>query len=203
MPLYHGTGKEEANNDVLNFNNHKLKIEIPNISKFNYLSKIKKLPGSLGYGYYTFEDDKEIAYSFSEKKKYPEPTVVKIQINKDFDDDHVLDFKEEYKKKLFLQFAKSTKQNEIGKIILKKFEDTHRNVRISAKQDVFAGIMTELFIKYMYKEEGKVIQIVRKDTETFLPPFDNSKYRLGIPNGTEVCIRDVNCIKTVDIISLS
>ena len=202
MTLYHGTNKKDGNEDVVKFKNKELEIKIPNVLRLNYSSKKCKLPGSLGYGYYTFENDKEMAYYFS-KKKFSEPTVLEVQVDKDFKDDHGLDFKDEKDRDLFWRFIRMAGQDVIGKNILRKLERMHSLEGISAKQDVFAGIMTELFIRYATEKNGKVIQMVRKDTETFLPPYDNPKYRFGLPNGTEVCIRDANCIKAIDIISLS
>lgn len=194
--LYHGTSDKNAKNDCLNFKNHLFKINILNITNTFNNKRRQKLPGSLGYGYYTFEDDYELALKFA-KKKYSTPRVIEIELATDIDDDSVLDFLNHLKREKFLKFVDYVEYDQLAKKLMNAFNKTHKY--ISDKQDVYAGIMTELFIQYLKSEYHQVIKVVRKETETFLDPRNNYKYRLGLPNGIEVCIRNPKCIGTMDI----
>lgn len=194
MSLYHGTSESLGRKDIENYNSKKFVISIYDISRNKRYSK---LPGSLGYGYYTFENDRDLAYQFGKKKYHEKTMVLEIELDSKIEDDNILDLNDSKKKDLFLTFAKCGEQSETAKKLFEKMKKQHKY--ISLKQNVFAGIMTELFVRYMKEKNELNIRVVRKDTETYLPPFDKEDYCLGIYNGTEVCIRDGNCIANMDM----
>lgn len=106
--LYHGTNKFLANKNIKKFENKTFKIVVPDIQ----VAPVHpfKLPGSLGYGYYTFKDDFELARKFSEKKYgLTKSAILRIDVDKEFSDDHVLDLRDPDKQKLFLEFAHNAK----------------------------------------------------------------------------------------------
>lgn len=202
MRLYHGTCKERAEEDVYNFKRKAFKISLYDLSDPNFKIELKKrkyskLPGSLGYGYYTFEENKNLALEFSKKKYKNENQIIKIELNSDLE---ILDLTDEETQKIFIEFARNKEISKLAKVKYELMANMRNKTsgRISLKQDSFAGIITELFIKYYAQHTSRNIQIVRKSTETFYSPFDSIKYRLGIPNGIEVCIRDEKCIKSIE-----
>lgn len=115
-----------------------------------------------------------------------------LQVNVDIENpDNILDFTNPNHQEQFRRFSQNARN-------VQKASDIFNAIPggSNGKIDLFAGIMTELFIVYLRKN-GIYIRFVKKQTETFLPPFKNSYQRLGIPNGTEFTIRYPEDIKSI------
>ncbi|MDE6946933.1 MAG: hypothetical protein K2P14_07115 [Anaeroplasmataceae bacterium] len=180
--LYHGTDRKNAKNIIeKGFN-----TTVPAIQEILYQSDNKgrriKIPGSLGYGVYTFQDSYSMAKSFS-KKFSKDVCVLKIEIS-DEANNNILDLTKDRVKEEFSHFARiaeSVKNADQLYSVFKKYG--------SAKMDLYAGIMTELYILFLTTKKKRKIRCVRKRTETLLPPLCRVHQRLCIDNGTEFTIR--------------
>lgn len=193
MKYYHGTTRINAEK-ILQNGFRESNFIIFNIVRNSKIKRIK-VPGSLGYGTYVFIDDSELALQFG-RKFSNDPVVLEVAIDL-HDEDNILDLTNSKIYKQFQKFASIAQQAESASSIFKEFYK-QKAIRGTA-QDVYAGIMTELFILYLRNEKNIDIRFVKKDTETLLPPNDKGYQRLGLPNGTELTIRyprqDVKNIK--------
>lgn len=189
MRLYHGTTTSNAQRILKSGKFYSNLHVIESILYEGQRSRFKA-PGSLGYGTYTFMDDPDIALNFIHKFD-ADVRVLQIGVNIENPDD-VLDFTNPKHQEQFRIFSQNTWN-------VQKANDIFHAIPGSAngKVDLFAGIMTELFIAYLRKN-GICTRFVKKQTETFLPPFNNSYQRLGIPNGTEFTIRYPEDIKSIE-----
>lgn len=180
LRLYHGTVASNAQNILKSgrfFNN----LQIIESVLYGGQRKKIKVPGSLGYGIYTFVDDPSMALNFI--KKFNDDVQV-LQIEVDVKDTNsILDFTNVKHQEQFRKFSQNAQNVEKANRIFKAMPN-----KSNGKVDLFAGIMTELFIVYL-RNCGICIRFVKKQTETFLPPFENFYQRLGIPNSTEFTIR--------------
>lgn len=190
LRLYHGTTVSNAQKILKSGKFHSNLHTIESIL-YNGQRKRFSVPGSLGYGTYTFVDDPNIALHFISKFGVDNQV---LQVDVDIKNHNsILDFTNPLHQEQFRRFSQISqnvsKANDIFRVMPGKSD---------GKVDLFAGIMTELFIGYLRKN-GIYIRFVKKQTETFLPPLTNSYQRLGVPNGTEFTIRypdkDVKSIK--------
>lgn len=188
MRLYHGTTTSNAQK-ILESGKFHSNLHI--IESILYEGQRRKLeiPGSLGYGTYTFMNDPMMALHFI--RKFDTDGQV-LQVNVDIENaDNILDFTNPNHRKQFRIFSQNSQNAKKANDIFKAMPN-----RANGKIDLFAGIMTELFIGYL-RRNGICIRFVKKQTETFLPPFNNSYQRLGIPNGTEFTIRYPKDVKSI------
>lgn len=188
MRLYHGTTTSNAQK-ILKAG--KFHSDLHGIESILYEGQRKKfkIPGSLGYGIYTFVDNPSMALRFINKFDMDNQV---LQVNVDIENPvNILDFTNPNHQEQFRMFSQNLRN-------VQKANDIFNAIpgKSNGKIDLFAGIMTELFIVYLRKN-GIYIRFVKKQTETFLPPFKNSYQRLGIPNGTEFTIRYPEDIKSI------
>lgn len=186
--LYHGT---TARNAQL-INKESFSISIPNLVNLNYTNRKTKMkePGSLGYGLYTFLDNRDLAFKFANKFTDSPAVVYEIKVN--IDEDSLLDLTCEKDQHFFREFIEEAHNCNQAKQIHKKISSK------TEKVDVFAGIATELFINYA-RTKGTIYKGVKKATETFVEPLEPPRFRLGIPNGIEFAIRDKKIIKHYEV----
>ncbi len=141
-----------------------------------------KLPGSLGYGFYTFIKTKQVTKDFI-SRQVSEYKIIKVCSK--FEDDQVLDFNSQETREQFHAFrTEFLKRSE--KII--EIFGNHTN---NYKQHVMDGLVIENFIEALSKNKNKVTKAVV--AWTFTPCDDKSeniKFVSFIPNGLELCIRD-------------
>lgn len=177
---YHGTNATSAE-DIIDRNFKRLPLISQELRKpSNY-----KLPGSLGYGLYTFNSDPELAEEFS-KRFNDDVKVVKIKLDVDEEEIFDLDLLEQMKKlrKYYRDSAKRVERNINGKKINDK------------KQNIFDGILLEnLFCQIRTLKEVKAVKMA---THTFLDTDGSSAYTSRVHNGQEICIRDYTIIKTIE-----
>lgn len=150
----------------------------------------KKLPGSLGYGFYTFKDGlsnpKELAYEFSNKFN---DQVVVLKIISSISENTILDLnnsdsKNEYR----LFYNKSVKS---AKSICRT-----KGIKINnRKQHVFDGVVLELYINYLKRKKHITVNGIVHDTVTAIKNEGFS----DIENSREFCIRDNAIIKDIII----
>lgn len=158
----------------------------PLISQELRKSRNYKLPGSLGYGLYTFNSDPELAEEFSKRFNDDDVKVVKIKIDVDEEEIFDLDLLEQMKKlrKFYRESVKRVERNINGKKINDK------------KQNIFDGILLEdLFFKIRTHKDVKAVKMA---THTFLDTDDSPAYTSRVHNGQEICIRDYTIIKTIE-----
>lgn len=188
MRLYHGTTATNARK-ILEFGKFNSNLQSIDSILYNGRRGRTKIPGSLGYGVYTFLDDPLLAKRFISKFSND---IMVIRVDVDVKNkDSILDFTNFNHQKQFRKFSENTHNVEKASNIFKAIPN-----KSNSKKDLFAGIMTELFIVFLRKK-GVYIRFVKKQTETFLPPLDSSYQRLGIPNGTEFTIRYPEDIRAV------
>ena len=188
MRLYHGTTTSNAQKIL---KSGKFHSNLHVIESILYEGERKKfeIPGSLGYGTYTFVDDPSMALRFINKFDMDNQV---LQVDVDIENpDSILDFTNPDHRKQFRIFSQNSRNVQKANNIFNAIPGGS-----NGKIDLFAGIMTEMFIVYLRKN-GICIRFVKKQTETFLPPFNNSYQRLGIPNGTEFTIRYPEDIKSI------
>lgn len=193
MEYYHGTANINAQN-IIKSQRFRSDLQIIDSILWEGNRRKIKIPGSLGYGTYTFVNDPQLALMFA-KKENKNPVVLQVFI-KTVDDDNLLDLTEADSQKQFQKFAgylrNSQKAQEIFKAFIKRSKKSNvdsRNIEDdNSPRDVYAGIMTELFIAFL-KKKGCRVKYVKKRTETLLPPNGYGYQRLGLPNGTEFTIR--------------
>lgn len=186
MEYYHGTANINAQKIIKTQHFNSTLFIINSILWEGRRQKVK-VPGSLGYGVYTFIDDPKQALMFA-KKENKEPVVLQVFL-KTVDEKNILDLTEKNTIKKFQKFASYAKRVEDAKKIFKAFKANKKI--IGSSQDVYAGIMTELFIAFL-KRNDCYIKYVKKRTETLLPPNGSGYQRLGLFNGTEFTIRYPN-----------
>lgn len=183
---YHGT--DQSNESKIIKNPDIPKIIIAQEVMRNKKRKIK--PGSLGYGFYVFEKDKELAETFA-KRFCENPKVLEVKI--DLEDDKVLDFDDIDDREAFHQFRKNYMRT--AKILYEKLDADRFNI----KQHVFDGIVVEGLIN-SFERQGNEVNAVTLSTYT--PTTNNEKMEefSFIPNGTEYCIKKNKIIKEINAI---
>lgn len=183
MRYYHGTANINAYKIIKNQHFKNPSYNVDAILWEGTRQKIK-VPGSLGYGIYTFIDNPNLALEFA-RKENEEPVVLEVSL-KNINKTNLLDLTKKEHINQFQKFASYGKKAEKAQEIFNAFKDQHKIIGTS--QDVYAGIMTELFIAFLKKEKF-IVRYVKKHTETLLPPNGNGYQRLGLFNGTEFTIR--------------
>ncbi|WP_242327832.1 hypothetical protein [Enterococcus avium] len=185
---FHGTDKSVANEkikfspDNILITTYRSEVE-KGIKYRNQKSKSKpKPPGSLGYGFYTFVYSEQIAKGFISRQTIEYKI---IEVHSKFEEDQILDLNvQEVREKFHVFRSEFIKHSEH---ILKLFGTPSNNY----KQHVMDGIVIEMFIDKLFKNEQKSIKAVLAWTYT---PCDeqseNIKFVSFIPNGLELCIRD-------------
>lgn len=178
MVGYHGTTKSNGEN-ILKSSIRKDK------TIFYYSSNIKhkKKPGTLGYGFYIFKDDPILAKAFHMKFSSHDTTV--LEINCEISRDKLLDLNDILIGKQFHTFLENNSRTIDG--LYTKFGKPKASELI--KQNVLNGIAVELFILELNKNKYVVDAVMCR---TYTPI---EQIFITVPNGTEVCIRNLKTIK--------
>lgn len=202
MEYYHGTANVNAQK-IIKSQRFRSDLQIIDSILWEGNRQKIKIPGSLGYGTYTFVNDPKLALMFA-KKENEDPVVLQVFI-KTVDDDNLLDLTEADSQEQFQKFSGYLRNSQKAQEIFKAFTfkrrkksniDSHNVEDDNSPRDVYAGIMTELFIAFL-KKEGCRVKYVKKHTETLLPPNGYGYQRLGLPNGTEFTIRHPNDVANI------
>lgn len=106
--------------------------------------------------------------------------------------DNILDFMNPRHQEQFRKFSQIAQNAEMATNIFETIPGGNNR-----KIDLFAGIMTVLFIVYLGRN-GIHIRFVKKQTETFLLPFSRNYQRLGVPNGRELLLSTPEDIKSIE-----
>lgn len=180
---YHGT-KTSIADEIKNNGFIHVKYDINN-------AKEERLPNDLGFGTYFFIDDEATAskgfvnaksYTLKYKKKSNIDVISIIVADLTFNDDQFLDLDEADNNAYYLSIQKENEQ-EAYKIWSKSKKGSHK------KRKIFDGIFLEMMISDLETAAGKTIQGVKKKTFTSF-----GAARSNFHNGTEISVRDHNCI---------
>ncbi|MCK1976087.1 hypothetical protein LNK15_03325 [Jeotgalicoccus huakuii] len=181
---YHGTKTSIANEVYKNGFTY---------TKYNiYESKKERLPNDLGFGTYFFVDNDNIVskgydnakrYALKYKRKENTDAVSIIVADLTFNENHFLDLDFADNNAYYLQIQREN-ENLAYEIWSQSKNDGHKNRKI------YDGIFIEMMIADLEEKMGITIQGVKKDTFT---SFENAS-RSNFYNGTEISVRDHNCI---------
>lgn len=181
---YHGTGKqlyEQKKSNYFKIINYNVIIEA---SKH---STKYKVPGSLGYGIYTYTAN-DMAYEMADKF-YEDPIVVEVEL--DLKNDEILDLNDDETSVAFHVFRKKALQT--ARLHRKKFKVPNN------KQNVLDGIVIELFIKNIKAKQHNV-KVSAVKLKTFAPILEERPDEYSnVHNGNEVCLRDSSVIKSIEL----
>lgn len=172
---FHGTDKEKASvydKKGFSLKPYTLGQEAANAQR----NKHSKRPGSFGYGFYMFLEDRDMATLFS-RKFYKEEDVVIYELELKIDEQNLLDLRDNEEKKRYYAFFKS-----IEKRIAEQME---RMKKTSNHQSLEDGIALELYCTYLKTRETIIVKSIMGESYT-----TNTKIRSFVNNCTEVCIRD-------------
>lgn len=195
---YHGTKISIAENQI--------KYSPLNIKITNFASELNKgvtysrnpkssfsrpkIPGSLGYGFYTFIYTKELAEKFI-SRQIEDYKILKVVST--ISDDELLDFNDYEMREKFHVFRTSFLKH------AEQIMNTLGNPSNSYKQHSTDGIVIEYFISKLEKEEKKTVSAVQMWTYTPCEELDsNQKYVSFVPNGLELCIRNKQIITLLE-----
>ncbi|MDG4978462.1 hypothetical protein [Lactococcus lactis] len=148
-----------------------------------------KIPGSLGYGLYTFLDDPVLALEFSKKFNDDNVKVLKFEFD-ELDDEYIFDLTQTKYIKIFKNHCKSSR-----KLIEKMITGTKLGTN-DKKQHTFDGILLEMFFDNL--KGIKTVKAVKMATYTHLDEDEDSSYTSYAPNGVEFTVRDQSIIKNVE-----
>lgn len=189
MRLYHGT-------NFVGSKNLKVKKEKA-INPDVYTTKqIKnhdvkdKEPGSLGYGFYTFLDNPQLAYEFADKflsaEKGNHTVVFKLDADVSSENLLVLDGVSEDSKRLN-QWLHRPKVKKIVGHLAEKYSN-------HGPQKSLDGAMIELYCLTLKESNLAKIKAVQAPTHTYIK--DDILEESNILNGIEVLIKDPSVVKT-------
>ncbi|MEG2938051.1 MAG: hypothetical protein RR812_06560 [Vagococcus sp.] len=180
---YHGTNNECANNIQANG----IQIDIPTMANESGKKHKKKIPGSFGYGFYTFVNDKELASDFAVRIN-TECNSVTLKIISEIDENRLLSFLDLDDRENYHAFYEQAHKSAM--LHLKRF-GTHLDTEV---QHVLEGIIIEMFLQKLFtKEKIRVIAVLG---ESYTPRKKGKYLYSNIPNGQELCIRDKSIIKS-------
>lgn len=147
----------------------------------------KRVPGSLGYGFYTYidglSDARELAYEYSHKFKDEPIFIFKIVSN--IEGTNLLDLNEDDSKNAYRSFYKKVFRSAENICKNKHFKINNK------KQHVFDGVVLELYVQYLMQHKHIVVKGIIHDTVTYIHEDGLS----DIENGREFCIRSRDIIK--------
>ena len=171
---FHGTKKTLVNKKVLNDYFQIKKYDVIQEATNASNHKNSKNPGSLGYGVYffsRFEMAKEFISKFSGDD---------IILQADLDLENCIDLDDEDFQNIYHIYRKKVERT--AQVHFKNF-----NVRSNAKQNVYDGIVIELYIRELKKKQVEVSSVKKR---TYTPSKDEKiEFYSNVPNGTEYCIR--------------
>ncbi|WP_040536564.1 hypothetical protein [Schleiferilactobacillus shenzhenensis] len=185
--VYHAT-KEFPGNRLLSDGYHGMKID--RYSTAQILSgKVRKNPGNLGYGFYSFVGDPFLAQAFGDK--FSGRTVV-LKLRVTSPEENILSFATNHQDRLkFRQWLLHPKTQSALAILKKYYGNQYRNTSVQKSLD---GIMTELFCLFLKDSSLRTIQLVEQLTHTAIDGLPNS----SIPNGVELLIKSADVVTAVE-----
>ncbi|WP_413491436.1 hypothetical protein [Brochothrix thermosphacta] len=172
---FHGTDKEKASvydKKGFSLKRYTLGEETVNAQR----NKPSKSPGSLGYGFYMFLDDREMATLFS-KKFHKEENIVIYELELKIDEQNLLDLRNNEERKRYNAFFKSMEEKIEER--MKKMKKTNNH------QSLADGIALEFYCTYLKTRETIIVKSIMGESYT-----TDTKIRSFFNNCTEVCIRD-------------
>ncbi|MGM0337720.1 hypothetical protein [Enterococcus sp. AZ007] len=190
---FHGTKKSIVDREIrfspknVLITNLTAELECGRLDKTSKNYRRPKSPGSLGYGFYTFVQPKELTRDFISRQMDDYKI---LEVHSQFEDAEVLDLNVIETRTKFHAYRKEFLRH--ADKILKGLgypENSH-------KQHAMDGIVIESFINKLFtKEKKKVTAVIMW---TFTPCTDkdaNIKMVSFVPNGLELCIRSNDNIK--------
>lgn len=182
---YHGTDPNNEEKIINKFSIEKINLPTEAMRRNN-----KKVPGSLGYGFYVFENDKDLAGMFA-RKFCDVPTVLEVEL--ELDKDKILDLNDINDRTAYHKF-----RNEYIRTAKNLYDRLDTN-RYNIKQHVFDGIIVEGLVK-RFKENGHEVQAVSLSTYTSTDVSESISEFSFIPNGTEYCVKAVGAVKEIKVL---
>ena len=171
---FHGTKKTLVNKKVLNDYFQIKKYDVIQEATNAANHRRSKNPGSLGYGVYFFSKF-EMAKEFI--SKFPGDDTI---LQADLDLENCIDLDDEDFQDSYHIYRKKVEQT--AQVHFKNF-----SVRSNAKQNVYDGIVIELYIRELKKKQVEVSSVKKR---TYTPSKDEKiEFYSNVPNGTEYCIR--------------
>lgn len=179
---YHGTNKQNANK-ILSVN-FSIKLPVMMNNLYNPHNH-EKVPGSLGFGLYTFIDNPSLAKDFSIRFNHTNWTVVEIQT--EINHNELLDLDNSHNQTNYHEF-----KNKVRQQIELVAQHNYQRAVSSRKQSVLDGITIELYIMAIKKQQISINAVKMKTYTTTL----KTNWVSIVPNGIELCIRNINLIQT-------
>lgn len=185
---YHGTEKAIEKEITSNLKIFQYLASEQSMKKNRNQTNTGKSPGSLGYGFYVFGEDVELARSYA-KRMCTNPTILEVKL--DLSDVSILNFDSYADQIMYHNFRSSYKPN--AKLVYDRFQSNGYNI----KQHILDGIIIEAYIKRLKSKKGFNTQVVRLSTYTVADKNETLHDFSFIPNGVEYCIKDKSIIKGV------
>lgn len=180
--LYHATGKMNWQKII----DQGLKVPATDWARF-YVGRMRKKPGSLGFGTYGFLSDKELAEQYwLSTTSGQEHVIIRIEI--DVNEDNCLNFVNGLKDmRLFKNFIMENR-------IQPQITNLNRLYHNSYRQHEFDGALIEYYIRRLEKTD--VFQHIA--CVTCATTTDLYHIKTYIPNGIEYCIRNVRIVQHME-----
>lgn len=150
-------------------------------------NKSSTVPGSFGYGFYTFIDDKKLSIEFA-KKFHKSEDVAALKILSEISENNILDLTVQKDRNLFHEFFHNN--NPAVDRLLKNF-GKHRDTKLQHVKD---GLVIELLLSNLQNKKRLRIDAVVGESYT---PTRDGIYSY-IPNGKELCIRNKSVITSIE-----
>lgn len=144
-----------------------------------------KLPGTLGYGVYAFQDNYELAHDFITESNTPDPCVLEFSIKFDEDKAVIIDGKSP-ETKIYNDWVKGEKVQKNLKHLREKYSNN------PSKQHALDGAVMELFVLELLETNNlDTVDCVAGPTHT----YTKEQGDLLTINGYEISIRNNDIIK--------
>lgn len=181
---YHGTTKSNA--DKIRQTN--VVIHKRTVGQEIYKANRGKLPGSLGYGFYTFVDDYILAEAFASKfSESVDVLTFEVVVSKD----ELLDLDEKDTQRKYHEFRRVYLVH--AKNLLNRFNVSYN----PSNQHVMDGIILEEFSSKLKQMENITVKSVTMCT--FTPLDDESSHESShVNNGQELCVKSKSVLKLIE-----
>lgn len=150
-----------------------------------------------------FDDPKENAKKYYESGKNNKAKYMAIlEIKGEFNERRILNLSKLDVLSMFNKFKKDLKQEALTKIskdfkiIREEVSEAYDTNDPRARRGVVDGFFIDRYLNIM-KTKGYEVEAVMMLTASDFYYLDNHKWRVQIPNGCELCIKKLSCIKSI------
>lgn len=184
---YHGTS-DDGKKKILS---NGVKIPKCHVGQVTFPDRKIKIPGSLGFGFYIFKENEDLALKFA-NKFLANPVALNIEI--DIQENEFLQLDVLGDRNMYHEFRETYIKN--ARNLYKKINGN--NHRYNIKQHVFDGIVMEAMIKHYANERNVYIKAISLSTYTPIDKEEPINEFSFVPNGVEICIKDSCMIKILE-----